>query len=243
MCPRNFDAENADREIKDAYDEFEERVGRIGVFLVGVWEQLDASERIGHIIALLTLIALIFYAGYTVKIYRATEKSAEAAKRTADTNSNLVKATFAAYITAEIGLQSTVRPETGQWRATVNVSFTNHGKTKTTLSSTYVITQMSLPEKKRTGVIGSYSVTEIVPRDTDGPMPNHYYPLKWITGQEGDLYRNRYIAFEVNGRLRYDDGFGEIIDTPFCRISTGYNIYGCDQIDAYLPPKLNPAKH
>ena len=84
MHDHNPETEDTDREEKDAYDEFEEGVSRVGVFILSIIKELKISERIGHGIALATLTALIFYTGYTIKIYKATNRTAIAAQRSAD---------------------------------------------------------------------------------------------------------------------------------------------------------------
>jgi hypothetical protein len=79
MCEQDRETEDSETEAKDAYDEFEERMGRVGITVVASWNELEISERIGHIIALATLLAPHLYAAYTVNIYTATKQSAEAA--------------------------------------------------------------------------------------------------------------------------------------------------------------------
>jgi hypothetical protein len=85
MQEHNHDAVDTNRDEKDPYDELEERMKRIGIAIISICKGLKTSERIGHSIALITLLALIFYAGYTVKIYKATKKSADAAESAAGT--------------------------------------------------------------------------------------------------------------------------------------------------------------
>jgi hypothetical protein len=86
MHQHNPEAENAEREEKDSYDEFEERVRRVGVFVLErllyikrEWHQLSFHKRAGHAIAFATLLSLIFYATYTVKIFNATDRTANIA--------------------------------------------------------------------------------------------------------------------------------------------------------------------
>jgi cbb3-type cytochrome oxidase subunit 3 len=84
MCQQDREPETSDREAKDAYDEFEERVRRIGIAIVGIWRELNTSERISHIAALATLIVLLFYTGYTIRIYKASNRTAIAAEKQLD---------------------------------------------------------------------------------------------------------------------------------------------------------------
>jgi hypothetical protein len=67
---------------KDAYDEFEEGMRRVGVFVSRIWSKLSTSERIGHVTALATLTALVIYAGYTIKLYKANHDAASTAHDT-----------------------------------------------------------------------------------------------------------------------------------------------------------------
>ena len=83
MYSQDPEGKHSDRQEKDAYDEFEERIVRIGIAILAIWKELKMSERISHIVAFLTLASLIFYAAYTVKIYKANVQSAEAAKESA----------------------------------------------------------------------------------------------------------------------------------------------------------------
>ncbi len=89
--------ENTERQEKDPYDEFEQRIRTIGIVIDEVmsreltsfrtgWHGLKLNKRLGHSLTLATLVALIFYTCYTVKIYKATAQSAAAAKASADTN-------------------------------------------------------------------------------------------------------------------------------------------------------------
>ena len=75
-------------EEKDPYDEFEERIRRIGVYVVRCltyartgWSEMSFHKRLGHSIATATLVALIVYTGYTIKIYKAANRTANAAYR------------------------------------------------------------------------------------------------------------------------------------------------------------------
>jgi hypothetical protein len=92
MHEHDPETENAERQQKDAYDEFEERVRRVRVFLFRClcsgwfhWKELKFNKRIGHTLTLATLIALILYTCYTVKIYKASNLSASAAQIAAET--------------------------------------------------------------------------------------------------------------------------------------------------------------
>jgi hypothetical protein len=80
MCKQENETIECDCEARDAYDEFEQRIGRIGIGIVTVWRKLEVSEKVGHALALATLIALIVYAGYTIKIYRANRDAADTAQ-------------------------------------------------------------------------------------------------------------------------------------------------------------------
>ncbi len=59
----------SENEEKDAYDEFEERMRRIGLLIRSSWKVLTLDQRIAHIIALATLTFLVIYTRYTIKIY------------------------------------------------------------------------------------------------------------------------------------------------------------------------------
>jgi hypothetical protein len=240
MCEQDYETEDAEREQKDAYDEFEDRVGRVGIFIIGIWGELTTSERIGHLVALGTFIALIVYTGYTMKIYKAANKSAQEATRATDVNLKIIKSTFAAYITVDFNVQGGYEPVTKTQRAFAQVWFSNHGRTKTYVSSQYVITEMRLPEKREVRTVASYSGNELIARDTDPRPVPHHHSLKAITLQEMDRFHDRFLAFELSGQFSYDDGFGEIINTPICEISTAYQTFSCDQLDYYLPYTTKP---
>ena len=240
MYEQDPESIDSDREAKDAYDEFEDGVRRIRVFGLVVWRELNTSERVGHIVALGTLLALIVYTGYTMKIYKAANKSAQEATRATDINLKIIKSTFAAYVTVDFNVQGGYEPVTKTQRAYAQVWFSNHGRTKTYVNSQYVITEMRLPEKRELRTVASYSGTELIARDTDPRPVPHHHSLKAITLQEMDNFHDRFIAFKLSGQFAYDDGFGETTKTPICEISTAYQTFSCDQLDYYLPYTRKP---
>ncbi|MBZ5678631.1 MAG: hypothetical protein LAO24_00850 [Acidobacteriia bacterium] len=82
---------SSDREKKDAYEEFEDRVRRIGLLLLSGlrvfktrWNELYFHQQAGHFLAFATLVALVVYTGYTIEIYKASNRSAIAAKVSAE---------------------------------------------------------------------------------------------------------------------------------------------------------------
>jgi len=92
MHEHHPDTIDGDREEKSPYDEFEQRIRRIGIFIgsgfrhVWVrWLGLSFSEQTGHVVAFATLVALIAYTRYTIKIYKAANHTADAAYRQLET--------------------------------------------------------------------------------------------------------------------------------------------------------------
>jgi hypothetical protein len=86
MCEHDPETVDSEREARDAYDEFEERMRRIGEFLRRLWHDFEIGwhglgfhEQLGHVISIATLIALFVYAGYTIKMYHANRESADQA--------------------------------------------------------------------------------------------------------------------------------------------------------------------
>src|ERR1700722_18447558 len=100
MCQQEDEGVNPDGTEQDAYDEFEDGVRRVCLFIIRLRRELSASEKVGHGVALLTLAALVFYTAYTIKIYKATNRSAQAAKDAANTAKDALHITERAYIAA-----------------------------------------------------------------------------------------------------------------------------------------------
>ena len=84
MSGHKIDGTDSDPHEKDAYDEFEERMRRIGDLVVAIWRQLTVDQRVGHGIALIGILVLIVYTTYTIRIYTANNRSANAAKDSSD---------------------------------------------------------------------------------------------------------------------------------------------------------------
>jgi len=83
MHEHSSETEDSDRGEKSSYDDFEERMRRIGAVVIQTWRKLSPHERTGHLISVATLAVLIFYTGYTIKIYKASDTSARAAESAA----------------------------------------------------------------------------------------------------------------------------------------------------------------
>ena len=74
------DGGGGSEEGRDSYDEFEDRMKRIGRGTLLVWKKLSVSERVGHLIGFATLLAMVIYTGFTVRIYKSANDSAQEAR-------------------------------------------------------------------------------------------------------------------------------------------------------------------
>ena len=81
MNSHKEDRTNTDPDSKDPYDEFEERMRRIGSSIVAIWKELTIDQRLTHSIAIAGILGLIVYASYTIKIYRTTKNSSDTAAK------------------------------------------------------------------------------------------------------------------------------------------------------------------
>ncbi len=202
------------------------------------WNSSTPLNRWTFVFTGIIAVATLFYAGFSgwqlIEIHKSsadTHMLAVAASEQADTNKMLLKGQFSAFVRA--GLGGAFRNQS----LIVNVGFDNEGKIKTRNSARYRITLITLPDERVIRTIGTYMVADLVPSEGESPMPNHYYTISHFTGKDLALYRNFSEGFRVEGHFRYDDGFGETINSDFCLINSGFTNYTCQNILLLLPPK------
>ncbi len=200
------------------------------------WKPAAAIAQV--IIALVTLGLLL------VNLYqmKATKKTAKAAIDANKLTRTLLKGSYSDFINVDIGMSIPQTPQS-ELHTILNIGFENHGKMETTLHSQYTITIITIPDKAFLRFVAKDEKTDRVPRQGESPMPNHYYKLRHLIPQDIPFLQSGYEAIKIEGTMEYDDGFGEIISTPICKISRGPSVGAalpCDEVDAYLPPPLNP---
>ena len=200
------------------------------------WKPAAAMAQV--IIALVTLGLLV------VNIYqmRATKKAAKAAIEANTLTRTLLKGSYSDFINVDMGMTIPQNDQSLR-HGTVNVGFENRGKMGTTLHSKYTMTIITIPDKQFLRFVVTDDRIDRVGRQGEGPMPNHYYPLKNLIPQDIPLLQAGFEAVKIEGTMEYDDGFGDLITTPICKITRGFSTGAalpCDEIDAYLPLPLNP---
>jgi hypothetical protein len=171
-------------------------------------------------------IAATIYASIAALQWCSMQQSNKITRESLKLNQVLIKDTFAASVVAEIGFSGN--------DSTVNIGFPNRGKVGTTSSAVYEITLISLPEQNPIRSVGTFSVTDSVPRMGENPMPNHYYPIESFTKNDLAAYRDSREAIKISGTLGYDNGFGDKISKHFCVATTAFQSMDCDGIPRYL---------
>jgi len=127
MNEHDHQALKPDGAEKDAYDKFEERMREIGLFVLTGWRytrrgwsNLTFHQRLAHVVTVVTLVVLVIYTSYTIKIYKATGKSADAAKNAADTAAKQLELTSRPWVDIDVFISAPVTYGTNG----VNIGFT-----------------------------------------------------------------------------------------------------------------------
>jgi hypothetical protein len=221
MHQHDPDAEDADRRQQDPYDEFEERVKRIGATIARTWKKLETSEKISHIISFITLLALTFYAGYTVKIYRANHDAAKSAQETLgeiQKQTTLMRqqvvGTQAAILQLDISFGEDGR---------LGISLNNLGRVTADLVQFQIeATKGELPGGKPTGAPITFSppVSTIQAQGAfirDWTLPWRPKQLSADAGQKWPQGWPGKVTYIFRSKYSYQDGFGDPAEQATCR--------------------------
>jgi hypothetical protein len=231
MCEQDNHEVESDTDARDAYDEFDERMRRIGRGLIVIWRDLSPSERLGNIVSFVTLVALIFYTGYTIKIYKASNRSANAANQTLgeiQKQTTLMRQQVVGSQGAVLRLD--IHAADTATRAVVG-GIANMGIVTATHIRTHVeVRRQTIRPDGIIETIGNPLIYDEGPEQLkgssswpEGPNSPHEWRVPWIR----IVVSNESLAAwpkdwpgkeitEVKGHLTYENGFGETGETGLC---------------------------
>ena len=172
------------------------------------------------------LIVLCVYADYTIKIYHANQKAADAAQRTlgeVQKQTTLTRQQLVGTMSAAVTFQEpriTNDPITN--KEIVVILILNQGHViAPQAQATFKIDIVTFPNLNR--LLESQTYTIVVPQL--GPSGwSQRYPLRDFAPQERQFATQR-KTITVKGTLGFDNGFGDKFEQPFCYSYVGsYNI-------------------
>jgi hypothetical protein len=196
------------------------------------WDKAKPFVEIGG------AVLLAIYTFYTIRMYCANKKSADAAEsaaKTADGSLKLtrdsLRATSAGVIVPNIGFQ--------QGAGVVNVVFENRGKGNAwSVSATYRITVVALRGNKPITTLNPKSV--VYPIIIPGDGLNDFTILAPYTRHDLDNFNHFGEGVRVEGTVRYNNSFEDVPPRNFCLIAILGNGIPCADLDMRLRANSDP---
>jgi len=177
---------------------------------------------------------LIVYTIYTVGIYCANRKAAQAAQDTL----HQIQQQTTLMRQEMVGTYAAIIPQQSPWPRAIpddlellkytgiGITFQNVGRVKAKqFTADITMTRESIPAYRTIGHPQRKQVTqaEMRPRDQNGPQgyadaANIKFNTSMITSHDIDLLHHLGETIEISGSFRYDNGFDETIQRKFCLI-------------------------